>query len=116
MPAHSASEDARERAYGAGIHVFLADALRGRRKKEKGMKKPRQTRPLVGGVSFEIRWVPPQRQPDFDHPASGSLAPASGASVMTITKTCFCATRRKRFHTGPVAGSIFQPPQSPLPQ
>jgi len=24
MPAHSASEDARERAYGAGIHVFSA--------------------------------------------------------------------------------------------
>jgi hypothetical protein len=23
MPAHSASEDARKRAYGAGIHVFL---------------------------------------------------------------------------------------------
>jgi hypothetical protein len=23
MPAHSASEDARERAYGAGIHVLL---------------------------------------------------------------------------------------------
>ena len=39
----------------------LADALRGRRKKEKGMKKPRQTRPLAGGVSFKIRWVPPQR-------------------------------------------------------
>jgi hypothetical protein len=24
MPAHSASEDARKRAYGAGIHVFKA--------------------------------------------------------------------------------------------
>jgi len=26
MPAHSASEDARERAYGAGIHVFWASS------------------------------------------------------------------------------------------
>jgi hypothetical protein len=26
MPAHSASEDARERAYGAGIHVFSASS------------------------------------------------------------------------------------------
>jgi len=26
MPAHSASEDARERAYGAGIHVSLSSA------------------------------------------------------------------------------------------
>jgi hypothetical protein len=28
---------------------------------------------------------------------------------MTITKTCFCAARRKRFHIGHVADSIFQP-------
>jgi hypothetical protein len=26
MPAHGASEDARERAYGAGIHVFFASS------------------------------------------------------------------------------------------
>jgi hypothetical protein len=28
---------------------------------------------------------------------------------MTITKTCFCSARRKRFHIGHVADSIFQP-------
>jgi hypothetical protein len=28
MPAHSASEDARERAYGAGIHVLFCNTIK----------------------------------------------------------------------------------------